>query len=87
MDGQDSSLKKYKTYGDLAQAAETSAQQCFRDLIKQMESDFARGESVNKAEIAHLREKVEKLKQGFRDALQNKVDDPTQNLMVLMANG
>ena len=47
-----------------------------------MESNFARGEAVNKAEIAHMREKVERLKQGSVAD-----EDPTQNLMALIANG
>ena len=35
-----------------------------------MESDFARGESVNKAEIAQMRDKIEKQKQGIKDDMQ-----------------
>ena len=35
-----------------------------------MESDLARGESVNKAENAQMRDKIEKVKQGIKDDMQ-----------------
>jgi hypothetical protein len=38
-----------------------------------MESDFARGEAANKAEIAFMREKIEKQKEGIEEDLIDKL--------------
>lgn len=52
-----------------------------------MESDFARGEAANKAEIAFMREKIEKKKEGIEEDLIDKLQQIIDNTQDDFASG